>query len=82
MTNAIGAQSMDLMLSRLDSGFVATTIEMCLLLGAMVLLTVVCQYQRYSREAVIREEVLSLDTVSNLYAINEFKPYFNKIYYS
>lgn len=52
-------------------------------LGALLLVvTAGCQYRRYHSEQILREEVLSLDTVSNLYAINEFKPYFNKIYYS
>jgi len=82
MTNTIGVQSMNLMESKLESGFLATTIEISFLAVLMVLLTLICQYQRYSKELIIREEVLSLDTVSNLYTINEFKPYFNKIYYS
>lgn len=44
--------------------------------------TVLFQYQRYRKERIIKEEVFSLDTVENLYLVAEFKPYFNKIYYS
>jgi hypothetical protein len=70
MTNTIGVQSMKLMQTQLESGFLASTIEISFLAVLMVLLTIFCQYERYSKELIIREEVLSLDTVRNLYSIN------------
>ena len=49
---------------------------------SFLVLTLLCVYFTHRKTVKVREEVLSLDSVTNLYALLKFKPYFNEIYYS
>jgi hypothetical protein len=59
-------------------------------MGAIFILTIIaltflilfCLWSTHIRTATIRAEVLSMDSVSSLYMLPSFKPYFNEIYYS
>ena len=41
----------------------------------------VCQYINHEKLRIIREETLSLDSVSNLYRDKALVSYFNEVYY-
>ena len=55
-----------------------------LILGGVILLalTACCVLRSRGKLKKVQEEVMSLDSVGNLYMLPKFKPYFNKIYYS
>lgn len=48
----------------------------------LLILTGLCMWGTYRQKIKVRTEVLSLDSVANLYSISEYQPYLNKIYYS
>lgn len=50
--------------------------------GILLALTAFCVLSNHGRLRKVQEEVMSLDSVGNLYMLPNFKPYFNKIYYS
>jgi uncharacterized membrane protein affecting hemolysin expression len=70
------------MIKQVNNSFLSYYLEIGVAYLLAILMTLLFQNKRYKREKIIREETLSLDTVSNLYSITEFKPYFNEIYYS
>ena len=55
-----------------------------LIIGGVILLTLTafCVLSSHGKLKKVQEEVMSLDSVGNLYMLPSFKPYFNKIYYS
>jgi hypothetical protein len=61
---------------------IITTSIFIFTLFLLTFITLFCLWSTHLRTTIVREEVLSLDTVSSLYALPSFKPYFNEIYYS
>jgi hypothetical protein len=82
LTNNISSFGFNTMTSITEQGFIARYLQIASAVLVLLGVTVLFQYQRYRKERIIKEEVFSLDTVENLYLVAEFKPYFNKIYYS
>jgi hypothetical protein len=82
LTNNISNYGFNAMIALTEQGFVARYLQITAAAILFFIITLAFQYRRYHRQTIIKEEVFSLDTVENLYSVAEFKPYFNKIYYS
>jgi hypothetical protein len=82
MTTQIPKHGYELMLESVISGFTYAYVELGVAVLAVLLVSMVWACLRVKREGVIREEALSLDTVDRLYSMGEYKPHFNRVFYS
>lgn len=82
MTTKIPKRGYELMLDSVSSGFTSDYTWLGVAGLAVLLVSLLWGCLRVRREGVIREEALSLDTVHRLYSMAEYKPHFNRVYYS
>lgn len=70
MTTQIPYLAMQTMYQQADNKIMSNLLYLGVVAVSLLFITLYSQYQRLKLENIVRYEILSLDTISNLYTIN------------